>query len=79
MDARGNLDRQEGIRLLLAPPDAGVTSTGGHQVRIRVGFVCDDAKKTRQLLVLHVRILCGPYRIRTGDLLIANEALYQLS
>gem|GEM_PF-2857714 len=21
----------------------------------------------------------GPYRIRTGDLLIANEALYQLS
>ncbi len=22
---------------------------------------------------------CGPYRIRTGDLLIANEALYQLS
>ncbi len=23
--------------------------------------------------------LGGPYRIRTGDLLIANEALYQLS
>ena len=22
---------------------------------------------------------CGPYRIRTDDLLIANEALYQLS
>ena len=23
--------------------------------------------------------LCGPYQIRTGGLLIANEALYQLS
>ncbi len=23
--------------------------------------------------------VCGPYRIRTDDLLIANEALYQLS
>ncbi len=26
-----------------------------------------------------VCVVCGPYRIRTGDLLIANEALYQLS
>ncbi len=24
-------------------------------------------------------IICGPDRIRTGDLLVANEALYQLS
>lgn len=24
-------------------------------------------------------VFCGPDRIRTGDLLIANEALYQLS
>ena len=26
-----------------------------------------------------VFLRCGPYRIRTDDLLIANEALYQLS
>ena len=32
-------------------------------------------KKSRQSGIFY----CGPYRIRTDDLLIANEALYQLS
>ncbi len=39
------------------------------------GFDC-QIKKPRFLSELFVG---GPYRIRTDDLLIANEALYQLS
>jgi hypothetical protein len=40
----------------------------------------DFLVKTVDFVWINVLIyFCGPYRIRTGDLLVANEALYQLS
>ena len=40
-------------------------------------YLCKNRTKTNPLFKLDPS--CGPYQIRTGGLLIANEALYQLS
>jgi hypothetical protein len=42
-------------------------------------FESNTAQPVKKNRDTPVFIGCGPYRIRTDDLLIANEALYQLS
>ena len=41
-------------------------------------YLCLPHKHKNRLKAV-ICVLCGPYRDRTGHLLIANEALYQMS